>query len=231
MLLTAVRGCCIATTLGVIFSGVPTMVAISRAGTTGGRSALPYAMQLLDNAIGWWLSSVSGDTLGLRFRSLSLAMTTLYVAVFVRYAPSARERADSLTHVIRVTASFTALFVALVTLVPRDGWRVVLGVATTLSAVAFAASPLADVARVVKTRDASSIPLGLMVAVTACSASWAAYGLLRSDVFMVVPNVLNCTLGAAQVALALALPGAAAAAVAPLAPAPAPAPRDVKKRE
>lgn len=211
LLLAAVRGCCIASTLVVIFSGVPSIVSVARAGTTGGRSALPFAAQLLDNAIGWWLSSISGDVLGQRFRALSLLMTTLYLAVFIRYAPSTAERAASLTHVIRVVAALGALGAGVVTLVPRPGWRDVLGVAVTCSAVSFAASPLAELGRVLKTRDASSIPLPLMAAVTACSASWAAWGLLRRDPWMLLPNVLNCALGAAQVALALALPGPPAA--------------------
>ena len=42
---------------------------------------------------------------------------------------------------------------------------------------------------------------------TLCAGSWATYGVLLRNVWMILPNVVNALLGAAQVALSVTLPG------------------------
>ena len=51
-----------------------------------------------------------------------------------------------------------------------------------VTAVMFAASPLADIGRVLKSRDASSLPFFMVTMLTVCAMSWALYGVILQNV-------------------------------------------------
>jgi hypothetical protein len=157
--LGAVRGSCIATTLFMALSGVPDVAAVVRAGTTGSKPLLPFLLMLVDNAVGWAFSRLTGDDLSVKFRSLSLAMVAVYLPIMVAYAPDRRAAFNGL---LSTVVALAAYYAGVVSLVPPKGWPDVLGATTTMTAVAFAASPLAGIGRVLKTRDASAIPFGMV---------------------------------------------------------------------
>lgn len=157
--LGAVRGSCIATTLFMALSGVPDVAAVARAGTTGSKPLLPYLLMLVDNAVGWAFSRLTGDDLSVAFRTLSLVMVAVYLPVMIAHAPDRRAAFNGLLATVATLAAYGAGVVALV---PPKGWPDVLGATTTLTAVSFAASPLAGIRRVLKSRDASAIPFGMV---------------------------------------------------------------------
>lgn len=229
---SAVKTSCILSTFGVILSGVPDVWAVVRNGSTGTKSILPYCTMLLDNMIGCWLSRESGDEMGLCFRTLSLVMTSAYIVAYVAYAD---KRRSAMNMVIAVLALFGSYYAGMIALVPPKHWQDVLGVTVTASAVSFAASPLADLGKILKTKDASSLPANLLSMLLWCSVSWASYGLLLKKIWMVIPNMINAFLAFAQLALALTFAhgGTSAAAVSRAAgtPASADAPRSGRKKK
>jgi uncharacterized protein with PQ loop repeat len=135
---------------------------------------------------------------------MGIVLNVAYLSIMIAFA---QRRSESVGRLVATCALFAAYYAALTVAVPRSQWTDVLGLTGTLTAVAFAASPLADVARMLRVRDASSIPLPMVSMLALCATSWAVYGALLANVWMVVPNVLNAAIAGAQTALALALPG------------------------
>jgi uncharacterized membrane-anchored protein len=173
-LTTAVKTVCVSSSLVMMFSGVPdAIIAPIQRRSTAGKSIVPYTMMLLDCLVGWWFSSLIGDNLGLRLRSLSIVLTVLYLGVMTVFAPSPR---DSAQKVVAAAVAFATYYTVLTLTVPSKLWPDALGATNTATAIAFAASPLADIGRILKTRDASSVPFFLVTMLTVCAASWATYG-------------------------------------------------------
>merc|ERR1712010_186161 len=64
-------------------------------------------------------------------------------------------------------------------------------------------APIADLPKVIRSGDVSSMPVGLCAASFLCSAFWWGYGLQLSDVFIIYPNLLGVVLGVVQFAVIL----------------------------
>jgi solute carrier family 50 protein (sugar transporter) len=70
----------------------------------------------------------------------------------------------------------------------------------------FYASPLSALARVLRSRNSSSLQLPFAAMNAANGALWAAYGLAVHDAFVWAPNVVGCIFGLLQVALCVVYP-------------------------
>jgi solute carrier family 50 (sugar transporter) len=80
------------------------------------------------------------------------------------------------------------------------------GWVTVAILLVFYASPLSTLARVLRSRNASSLQLPFATMNAINGALWAAYGLAVSDAFVWAPNVVGCLFGLVQVALCLVYP-------------------------
>ena len=72
--------------------------------------------------------------------------------------------------------------------------------------VLYCSAPLASVVKVLTTRDTQSLPFYLIAATVMMTTSWAVYGLIIGDKFVIVPNMLGCTLATFQLLLFAVLP-------------------------
>ncbi|KAE8888262.1 hypothetical protein PF005_g28103 [Phytophthora fragariae] len=67
--------------------------------------------------------------------------------------------------------------------------------------IALYASPLANMKKVIETKDASSLPITISAVFLGNAALWVVYSITVGDMFVMVPNLLGMLLCAAQVAL------------------------------
>jgi uncharacterized protein with PQ loop repeat len=178
------------------------MAAAARRGSTAGKSIVPYCAMLLDNCAGLWFSTLIGDVLSVRLRLTGLLLNLAYLAVMITFAP---RRGEAVRKVALTVGAMVAFYAAMSGWVPPKVRPDVLGLVNTGTALAFASSPLAGIRDVLKRRDASSIPFAMVATLTLCATSWATYGVVLGNVWMVIPNVCNAVIGGAQVALSLAL--------------------------
>jgi solute carrier family 50 protein (sugar transporter) len=188
------------------------MAAVVRRGSAAGKSIVPYCAMLVDNCVGLWFSYLIGDAISVQLRLLGLLLNASYLAVLVAYAPPG-QRTPAVRTLGLALAGLAAFYAVMSGWVPAKARPDILGLVNTGTALAFASSPLADISGVLKARDASSIPFAMASALTVCASSWATYGVITRNIWMVIPNVLNALIGGAQVGLSLAFrPGPAAAA-------------------
>ena len=176
---TAVQAVCIASSVFLILSGVPEMRGIVRRRSSAHRSLAPFIAMAVDTVVGFWFCLLVGDSVGTPLRGLSLVVTSCYLAIMVAYSAD-RRRSGAV--VATALAGLAVACLALALYVPRGRWIDVLGSVNTLTAIAFAASPLADIGKVLKTRDASSLPFAMVSVLSVCALSWGIYGTILGNV-------------------------------------------------
>jgi solute carrier family 50 protein (sugar transporter) len=171
---------------------------------TGGRSIVQYCAMLIDNLVGIWFSTVIGDTMGLKLRYMGTVLNLFYLYVMLKLS---RKRSKDLQLLGLTVGAFAVYAATLVFAVPQSAWRDILGATGMLASIAFAASPLAEVKTVLKTGDASSIPFNTVAVLAVCAVSWATYGTLLKNIWMIIPNAVNAALATFQVILCLVFTG------------------------
>ncbi|KAG6592540.1 MtN3-like protein [Phytophthora cinnamomi] len=83
----------------------------------------------------------------------------------------------------------------------HDGVASTFGFIAVTINIALYASPLANMKKVVETKDASSLPITISAVFLGNAALWVVYAIAAGDMFVMVPNLLGMLLCAAQVAL------------------------------
>lgn len=131
-------------------------------------------------------------------------LALVYIAV---YTVSTDKRA----HTVKVVG-FVAAFVALLSIYAVLGWQGVLGqsgydAGQTVGwigigvVVVLYASPFETLRLVLRTKNASSMPILMCIAGTISNGLWTIYGFLVSDMLVAVPNVVCVAFGLVQVVL------------------------------
>lgn len=180
----------------------PDMLAVLRRRSVVGVPIIPYAAMLLDNLVGYWFAQLIGDMLGLSLRSIALGVCAFHISVLML---SSNFSLKTAAPILVAGALFAVICLTVTTFPKTDAQRSdILGLVNTVTALAFAASPLLGIRNVIATRDASSIPFATASMLTICACSWAAYGVCLNNIWMIIPNSINAVLGAAQVALCIA---------------------------
>ncbi|XP_057336571.1 sugar transporter SWEET1 [Microplitis mediator] len=72
--------------------------------------------------------------------------------------------------------------------------------------ILFFASPLTMLAHVIKHKSADSLPFPVIISSLVVSCQWFAYGCLKDDPFIQMPNFLGCILSAFQLSLFVIYP-------------------------
>ncbi|RYG51915.1 hypothetical protein EON67_02390 [archaeon] len=186
----------------------PDIMPVVRARSAGTKPILPYCAMLLDNVVGYVFSTHIHDTMSVTLRSISIALAVVYIGIMIMLAPTADARRSAVA--TAVTALLLAISIPVSVyrlLTDADAQQSALGAVNTLTAIMFAAAPLASIRTVLATRDASSLPFTTISMLTVCAASWAVYGVILRNVWIVAPNVMNAILAGVQLALCLLFPG------------------------
>lgn len=184
-------------------SPMPTFRRIIRNKSTEQFSGLPYIYALLNCLICLWYGApiVSPDIiLVFTVNSIGAVFQLVYIIIFTFYA-SKEKKTKMIWLLLAVFGAFAVIiFVSLRMHDPRT-MQMFVGFLSCASLVSMFASPLFIINLVIRTRSVEYMPFYLSLATFFMSLSFFAYGLLKYDPFISVPNGIGTILGMVQLAL------------------------------
>jgi hypothetical protein len=218
------------TALYMCMSPAPTMVRILKRKRTGHMPALPIVAQWAYNHI-WYrihkpqalLAMPTYPLMRRADRMLYGLLTNAYFPLFATYAVgsllsvaflaiffygSENDRKAHVAQLIAVTLLFNIATSCYAFLGPRvqqaHHVEQIVGVLAIACGLALYASPFATIRVVLTTKNAISIPVGMVLVGTISNATWIVYGALMDDYFIVGPTIVNTCLCVAQLLLYVA---------------------------
>lgn len=93
------------------------------------------------------------------------------------------------------------IYVGMKLFVPESSYAYVLGYIGLAASLFMSAAPLTNIATILRTRDASSIPFAYTVLGAAAAAAWAVYGAAVGNGVVLAQNVLGLFIGGSQLVL------------------------------
>jgi solute carrier family 50 protein (sugar transporter) len=188
----------------------PAVARAKEAGSLGVVNPLPFVAMVL-NCTGWVAYAyVNGGAAGhLIFvgNAPGVLLGTYYVlsAVMLMDPGPERERVGNLFTAALAFWSVVGWFVTCVP-VGVDNARDIVGVAGCCALCVFYGAPLSVLAKVIRTRDSSSISGPLAVASLCCGFMWSVFGFATADPYLAIPNSFGVVLSLTQLGLRAGLP-------------------------
>ncbi|PIA41365.1 hypothetical protein AQUCO_02200050v1 [Aquilegia coerulea] len=184
----------------LFMSPIPTFQRIIRNKSTEQFSGMPYIYSLLNCLICLWygLPFVMPDIiLVATVNSVGAVFQLIYVTIFIIYAEQAK-KVKMLGLLLAVFGIFT--LIVLVSMKAFDPYarQLFVGYISMASLVSMFASPLFIINLVIRTRSVEFMPFYLSLSTFLMSISFFSYGMLKSDLFIYVPNGIGALLGAVQ---------------------------------
>ncbi|KAM3238238.1 Bidirectional sugar transporter SWEET1b [Capsicum annuum] len=166
-------------------------------------SGVPYLMSLFNCLFSTWygLPFVSPDnTLLTVLASIGGVLEAIYVLIFLIFAPK-REKFKISGILFLVLSIFSIVaFVSVLTL-HGDKRKLLCGLAFAITCIMMFGAPLTVMRLVIKSRSVEYMPFFLSLSIFNSSTSWAIYGLLGKDLFIIVPNAIGSLLACVQLIL------------------------------
>ncbi|XP_054852001.1 sugar transporter SWEET1 isoform X2 [Eublepharis macularius] len=136
-----------------------------------------------------WLSYgfLKGDWTLILVNAVGAALQTVYILVYFYFSP---EKRGVLVKTMGLLAVLLLGYCYFNLLVPDVSTRLArLGLFCSLFTITMYLSPLADLAKIIRTRSTQCISFPLTVTTFLASASWTLYGLLLQDLYIAIPNI------------------------------------------
>ncbi|KAK8648130.1 hypothetical protein V6N13_128892 [Hibiscus sabdariffa] len=180
----------------------PTFYRIYKKKSTESFQSLPYQVALLSCMMWLYYALVKkGAFLLITINSFGCVVETLYISIFLAYAPK-KSKLSAMKLFAAMNMGMFSLILVVTHFLVKSSLRVqVLGwINVTISVCVFAA-PLNIMARVIRTRSVEFMPFNLSFFLTLSAILWFSYGVFIKDFCVAVPNVLGFILGMLQMAL------------------------------
>ena len=162
---------------------------------------LPNAM-LWVNSIAWFFYGLYVQNYYVAGPNLVGAQFMMYYLLLTYHLHSDPQRV-TLRYILLI-GQFSCFFIAIIAFISlqdRGQAQVVLGIAAVIALVVFYSSPLSNLVKVIKSRDARSIHPGLAVASAINGLLWTCYGFAVKDLFIALPNFLGILSALVQLVL------------------------------
>lgn len=118
--------------------------------------------------------------------TIGASLQTLYIAVFIFYAP---EKGRPLSQVLLAAAVLVLGYGYFLLWIPDVNIRLnQLGLFCSVFTISMYLSPLADLAQIIRTKSTKCLSFPLTVTTFLTSSSWVLYGLQLNDAYIMVPN-------------------------------------------
>ncbi|XP_023900760.1 bidirectional sugar transporter SWEET7 isoform X1 [Quercus suber] len=191
--------------LCVFLSPVPTFVQIWKKKAVEQYSPVPYLATLV-NCMMWALYGLPivhpNSLLVLTINGAGTGIEIVYIIIFLIYTAERQKRLRVLI-VLLIEATFITVLTVLVLTVSGSFKErsMIVGIMCIMFNIMMYASPLAVMKLVLATKSVEYMPFFLSLACFANGVIWLAYGLIRFDPFIVVPNGIGTLFGLAQLIL------------------------------
>ncbi|KAL1560395.1 Bidirectional sugar transporter SWEET2a [Salvia divinorum] len=184
-------------------SPIPTFKRIIRNRSTEQFSGLPYIYALLNCLICLWYGTpvVSpGLILIATVNSIGALFQLVYVLIFVAYADQ-RRRLKMVGLLLGVFAVFAVIVSISLCVFESPNRQLFVGYLSVFSLISMFASPLFIINLVIRTKSVEYMPYYLSLATFLMSTAFFAYGILKHDAFVSIPNGIGAVLGILQLVL------------------------------
>ncbi|KAI6234568.1 Skp1-related protein [Aphelenchoides fujianensis] len=198
-LLTILSLTAIVTTVSLFFCGIPICIEIWRRKSTHEISGFPFIMGFLGGSFWLRYGFLKSDSTMITVNCVGVVMMALYLIFYAYYSDSKVSTISQIVVVVMIIASMLIL-------VEIYGMAVIdaLGLVSMGFNIINFGAPLAGVQIVIKKRSCESLPLPLCTANLLVSSQWCLYGVLVSDVYIIIPNGAGVALAILQMSLFLA---------------------------
>lgn len=191
--------------VGLFISPAPDLLRIHRTNIIGEVSVVPL-VSLFGSAYLWSIYGLFTDSVFpvVITNALGLLAATVYTAVYFVHTTERRAVLKLIACVgaglacVTVYAVLGAAGVTGQTL--KEAGKVV-GFLAVSANIALFASPFETVATIVRTKNASSLPIALCFVAMINCALWVLYGIIGDDMFVLTPNALGFVFSVVQVSL------------------------------
>ncbi|XP_008784375.2 bidirectional sugar transporter SWEET2a-like isoform X2 [Phoenix dactylifera] len=189
--------------LGLFISPIPTFKRIAKNRSTEQFSGLPYVYSLLNCLICFWygLPCVAhGVILIATVNSIGAIFQLVYVVLFIKYADKTN-KLKMAGLLILVFCAFVLIICVSLELFDNGRRQMFVGYLNVASLISMFASPLFIINLVIRTRSVEFMPFYLSLSTFLMSISFFAYGMLKHDFFVYMPNGIGTILGVIQLLL------------------------------
>lgn len=184
-------------------SPVPTILDMSKQGSTGRLPLLPYSMMVMSNSVWAAYGIVAGNGAVWVPCIVGVGCGMWYTAVFMRHCPSAADWLPSTKskHAVGIGGIWLILTAALTcfdaaTVLP------VIGIAANLLACIQFGAPLSMMKNVVQTKNTASLPFTFALMTVVSCSSWCYYGyIFLDDPYLYLPYGAAASMGLVQFVL------------------------------
>ncbi|CAI7992076.1 Sugar transporter SWEET1 [Geodia barretti] len=186
-------------TLGLFSSGLLTIRKIHSSRSVGSVSHIPFVAASLNCSL-WMTYGVLKPDSPITFINMAgLFLQLFYIAVYHTYVEMKFKIQRDFTIVLVTVLSISTYYTYLVS----DHERVMnqMGVVCNIFTIIFFASPLINMAEVVRSKSTETMSFPLTVMSVSTTLSWVLYGLLVADVYVIFPNTVGVFLACIQLAL------------------------------
>ncbi|TMW69139.1 hypothetical protein Poli38472_001295 [Pythium oligandrum] len=179
-----------------------TVKVIQRAGHTMQYSFAPFFFFFVQSVMNTLYGYTTANPVVKYTAALSVVMGTYYINVYCRHAPN---KARPLRWLVTALTLISMLAMVAMSKSPKES-QLLIGVPGNILALLTSASPLLQIKTILKTRDASCLPLGMAVMNVVAGGIWMLYGMLLQDKLVILPNMFALTMGLIQGALIVSFP-------------------------
>ncbi|XP_003743689.1 sugar transporter SWEET1 [Galendromus occidentalis] len=185
-------------------SGVEICYKIYRQNSTVDCTPAPFMMGMLCSFL-WFQYGIRKPDMTVT--SVNVFGFTLWTAFLFWFYLYSKPKSHLNTHIgILLIVIFGTHFLLFYGLEDVDTALKVAGYMGVISSLAYFASPLLLLAKVLQTRCSQCLPLPLIVSSFCTASLWTLYGLLREDSFIVVPNGIASVITSSQLFLICIFP-------------------------
>ncbi|KAI3673627.1 hypothetical protein L6452_39751 [Arctium lappa] len=186
----------------VYLAPAPTFYRIVKQKSTEGFQSLPYVVALFSSIIWIYYATLKTDaTLLITINAVGCVTETLYIAIYIAYAP---KNVKIQTTKLVVSLNFVGFWViALSTHYLAEGptRAEILGWICLVISVSVFAAPLSIMRKVIQTKSVEFMPFWLSFFLVLSAIMWFFYGLLQKDIYIALPNIIGFVLGVLQMVL------------------------------
>ncbi|KAH8974806.1 hypothetical protein BDL97_01G120600 [Sphagnum fallax] len=191
------------TSMGLFISPMPTFYEICKKKTTGLYSGLPYVATLLNCMLWTFYGSpvVASLVFVISINGAGLVLEAIYVAIHLLFGTS-QSRKRMLGLLIVISIFYVVMVLVILEVVSKKHYRkLVVGSICVIIGVFMYAAPLAVMKEVIRSQSVESMPFLLSFACFCNGFIWTAYGGIKNDKFLYIPNGLGTFLTIIQLTL------------------------------
>ncbi|KAK7411014.1 hypothetical protein VNO78_02346 [Psophocarpus tetragonolobus] len=189
----------------VFLAPLPTFYQIYKKKSTEGFQSLPYVVALFSSMLWIYYALVKKDAslLLITINSFGCVIETIYLAIFLVYAPSKTRYSTIKLLLLLNVFGFGAMLLSTLYLTTGSKRLSVIGWICLVFNISVFAAPLCIMKRVIKTKSVEFMPFSLSFFLTLNAVMWFFYGLLLRDYYIALPNTLGFLFGIIQMVLYL----------------------------